>query len=71
MIPCRVERLLDGRHGVGPHVDKQEDEHANGDGVQECPRRQAQVVQTAHREPDEDREAGDGAEEHGLGGTHC
>ena len=59
----RVDRLLE-------HVPEKEEQDPGRGRAQEGLERLADVVQPAHRQADEDRQAGDGAEQEDVGGRH-
>ena len=65
-----VELLLDRLDRPGEHVPEQEEEDARRKRAHPRTRGGAEIAQPSHRQPEEDRPAGDRAEEERLGGGH-
>src|SRR5262249_46293591 len=65
-----VERILDRPDAVLEHVEEQEEKDARGRSTEERAERGARAVQTADRQPDEDRRAGHRAQQQDLTGAH-
>src|SRR6266550_4050982 len=68
--PALLERCLDGTDGVAQHVPEEEDENTGRGRGEEGLRRGGDVLHSAEWQADEDRQAGDSAEQKRLGRAH-